>query len=654
MSVNVIDRLNEKKLAKKSETEAILEVIKRFSKDNSFCFDLDWTEKTLNGLLQKFSRDTINISVVAEVSSGKSTFLNALVFGNQVLESKIGETTAKVFHIKYGKDYSVDGKTMNTIDDLKEAISKQNTTNLKSINAEEDIKEIESNITLPNENLEKGIELYDTPGFGTVNEKVMTILLKDAISKSDGVILLLDISQGLKKNEKNFVKDMINKIPSNKRFIILNKYDSVIDEDDLALKTKEEIALEIESVIKSVKDNLRDLQEDKNENLEVFYLSAKKALIGKLKNTPKVLEESRFPLFENKFWDRMVSAKAEVFDDAILTLERTKDALINSLNYEKMSIEDSIKETESLLDAGIEVESKMSSIIRFQTIIQNSIAEIRLETQKSSTSNRSTLEVEIKSALKSNIKPQLDNIGFWDKLQFWKLKEKYEEAVKKGLSNSEKDFENIIQNFMEKSFQHLSRKEKASNKTIVSINASIQEINSINNKINLKLIEEIKFGFDIDSNGELKLTDGNSGYHAGDFLKDLGISVGVGGIALVGLEFGLARLLPLIAGPIGWVVSGILALFTLSKASDKNNEILEKIVEQSLPIILKELQSILSSIDSFVLQNISVLSQNLNLIDERIRNIKESLNNKNELESNKKALSQKISVLNKFITDIER
>ena len=67
------------------------------------------TEKAqeLEGLKSKFKNPNLVISVVAEVSSGKSTFLNALIFKDKVLHSAPGATTATIFKIVYGDTYKI-------------------------------------------------------------------------------------------------------------------------------------------------------------------------------------------------------------------------------------------------------------------------------------------------------------------------------------------------------------------------------------------------------------------------------------------------------------------------------------------------------------------------------------------------------------------
>jgi hypothetical protein len=652
MSIENVDKLNMQKDKKVKEVKHLLNVMKKYS---NYKQDFENIETSLSGLLNKFQTENIRISIVAEVSSGKSTFLNALIFKDQVLESKVGETTAKLFHIKYDKNFSMNRKIVKDINELKKEISKQNSENLKNIekNKSIDLSKYSSIITIPDENLKKGIELYDTPGFGTVNEETMQILLKEAISKSDAVVLLLDISQGIKKNEKNFVKDFLDNIPQNKRFIVLNKYDSVVSEDDLILKPKEEIDEEINNVIKEVESNLIELKND-GEKLEIFYLSSQKALIGKKLNDNEKLNSSRFPIFEETFWKRVVDAKKEVFDDNKKNLEKQKNLLINNFENKLKAYNDDEISIESLINISKDIENKLQKIITFHNKIKKINSSISTNTIKEIKENDYKLKKDIKNSLEKNIKPYLDDISFFNKLAFWSIKEKYQEAVKKGLENAENDLNNNLQKFFENNLKFLQKQEQEVNSIIDEIVTIFRKIEKLDKNIKLKEIEKVDFGFEI-KNGKIYITkNSNVPYDASSLLGDLGMSISSGVATFSILEFGIARLLPMVMGPIGWAISAIFAIFTLNKATNKNDEILQKIVESSAPIIEKELSHKTEIIKDFVKMSSATLTNQLVIIDERIESIKNSISNKDDLQKELKNIESKINEVNSFLKEISK
>mgnify|MGYP006971806104 FL=1 len=69
MGISQVDELNKKRETKKKETENYLKIIQKHTSQNSYDFINKITLDT-QGLIDKFSRDSIRISVIAEVSSG--------------------------------------------------------------------------------------------------------------------------------------------------------------------------------------------------------------------------------------------------------------------------------------------------------------------------------------------------------------------------------------------------------------------------------------------------------------------------------------------------------------------------------------------------------------------------------------------------------
>ena len=428
MGINQVEVLNQKRFEKKQEVEIFLNNLNSIAKNRAFNLDIKEITFELIGLIDKFSRDSINISILSEVSSGKSTFLNALIFNNPILESKIGETTAKIFNIKYDEKYSIDGVEKKSIEDLKKHIVAENSKNLKAISQDKGIDNIQSIITLPNENLKKGIEIYDTPGFATLTEDKIINLLKEVVSKSDATILLLDISQGIKESEHLFIKTILRNIKTNKRFIVLNKYDTIIGDDDLALKSEDEIKDEIDALIYNMESTLQGLQTDTSQNIKSFHLSAKKALVGKVTNDNIKLEESRFPIFEEFFWKRVVDAKSEVFEDNIDTFDRVKDSFKELLKKEKKNVEQKKTELELKLAVSLESESRILTLERDMHRLKKLNVRTK-ESQRTLVSQERRLREDILYILKVNLASELTTISFFQKLQFWTLKKRYQKSI---------------------------------------------------------------------------------------------------------------------------------------------------------------------------------------------------------------------------------
>jgi len=460
MGIRQIENLAEKRDHKRLEVKQFLGYLNRVSSSTYLDWDIGEMRLELEGLIDKLSRDTINISIVSEVSSGKSTFLNALIFGEPILESRLGETTAKIFEIKYGKEFSINGKIQPSLLQLKEEIHKENQDALQKIKQHQIPKDKLSVITLPNVHLQKGIELYDTPGFATINEKSMLNIIKKAIVQSDATILLLDISQGIKESERLFIKTILHKINPNKRFIVLNKYDSIFGEDDLLLKPKDEIEDEIQEVIGSVTSTLRRLQKDKEDPIVTYHLSAKKALVAKMTKNQDKLTESRFEYFEDSFWKNIVIAKDQLFDDHV-------DLFIDLVGETEEALK---SEKKRLLKKRAKIKNELYEL----NIQERNITKVTDSLTALATLNNITLS-DIESMLKSsqeeyvkdmvmllnmNLESKIYYISWWQKLFFWQLKDHYHFSIKMVINQAQSYLVDQIKTFVKEGLKMQDEQQK--------------------------------------------------------------------------------------------------------------------------------------------------------------------------------------------------
>lgn len=457
-----IDKLNKLKLKYSGITTKVYDEIK---KPPGFLDDYIKTKDLnifLKGLIDKLNSNTINISVVAEVSSGKSTFLNALVFGKKILDAKMGETTAKVFKISYGEnqDSSLLKKQIISINSkAKNNISNKNFS-IEDINIEDYIVELKSD----NKNLKKGIVLYDTPGFGTLNEKVMSKLIKEAVNRSDAVILLLDISKGLKKDESKFVKEALSYIKENKRFIVLNKFDASIDEDE----DEDEIQDQINNVIEKTKEDLLALSLDKDKTIldkQTYYLSALKALAGKSKNDQDKLEYSRFGIFENSFWERIVEAKKETFFDSVNILKNEILLIIQATNEIIIDSSKIIDQTNSLVKNIDSVSGEVKAIVKKYSAKINIIDGDLRENSTIVFDKYQEIEIIINKKIESETTLAINSIPLEDVTE-----NDFKNAVCKATEEINKEFKTQYKLFYETVVENIVNKEKQANDIIDHIN----------------------------------------------------------------------------------------------------------------------------------------------------------------------------------------
>ena len=595
MGINQIEALNQKQFEKQQEVEIFLNNINNIIKNRVFNFDIVNIRLTLEGLIEKFKRDSISISILSEVSSGKSTFLNALIFGEPILESAIGETTAKIFNIKYDKKFSINGQEKENLLALKEEIYLENSKNLNNINKNRDIDQLQSVITLPNENLKKGIELYDTPGFATVNEEAIITLLKETISKSDATILLLDISQGIKKSEHHFIKDMLPRIKNNKRFIVLNKYDTLIDEENFILKSKEQIDTEIKNLIQNIESKLELIKGDSSQKIETFHLSAKKALIAKIQKDNNKLKESRFKIFEDKFWDRVVSAKDELFEDNIKTFENLKKEFKESLKEEKEILLKKKKSLQLQIRASRDNEDKIKRIESNLSKIEalNSI-ELKNKAQEKLTFLEKKLVEDILNILNLNLEAELSTIPFVNRIFFWTLKHKY----KQNIISVTEDASSFIIKHITFFIVESTKEERKKDNPILEINRDLNILFSLDKyekRVNLELI--------------------------------------------------LDRVIKRTKGYVKWNFFTLIGLLRYNLSAKKESQLKPSFIE-----LTGEISNIKRDLNNIIINSKIEIDEYIIFVNEKLKEIKNTINNQDNLEIKVDNISDFIEEIDVFVT----
>ena len=210
------------------------------------------------------SKEPLKVAITGEFSSGKSTFLNALL-SKDILPTGITPVTSKVNFIKYGKKRELeivysDGRVeLRSPNELR-----RYTDQRESI---EDIKYL--NIYLPQDIL-KEITFVDTPGLNSQSiedTRTTTNVLKDV----DGIIWLTLIDNAGKLSEEKALAKFL-KYSNIKSLCVLNQKDRF---------TKSQI----DTTIKYIKENF-----DKYFD-EVIAISAKEALDARKNDKNQILAQ---------------------------------------------------------------------------------------------------------------------------------------------------------------------------------------------------------------------------------------------------------------------------------------------------------------------------------------------------------------------------
>lgn len=198
-------------------------------------------------LEEKYNNKELNIVLVGEFASGKTSLINS--FFNINLPIDIKPTTATIWKIK-----RCDSEKFVIHFKNKEEKEVNSIEEVESFNPQ-DIALVEVYV----KDIDENINFIDTPGLSSLDE-FHREALENYIENADVVLVIADIAQGLVKTTKQFLEE--NTSNSQKLYIALTKADTKIKED--IKKQKEYIATNFkgfEKVIAVSRDDLSELKE---------------------------------------------------------------------------------------------------------------------------------------------------------------------------------------------------------------------------------------------------------------------------------------------------------------------------------------------------------------------------------------------------------
>ena len=184
-------------------------VLNRYNWDDSIKRSL---KKQLDAIVAKQNDKVLNISVIGEFSTGKSSFINALV-GHELLAVNVLQgTTVAITIIEYGASYSLS---------LVDKNGNSTTTEYKNINYlssalqhyttdpsyADSISHVR--VTLPSDILKNGFRIIDTPGTSSLEQWHEEITRRAINDISDMSIILVDASRPMPETLVGFVESTL-------------------------------------------------------------------------------------------------------------------------------------------------------------------------------------------------------------------------------------------------------------------------------------------------------------------------------------------------------------------------------------------------------------------------------------------------------------
>jgi len=248
---------------------------------------------------ERLVQNRFNLVVFGEFKRGKSTFINSLL-GRTILPTAVIPLTSIVTIVRYGEDdhamlYLHDGQQRAiTFAELPAYITEAgNPRNRKHV------ARVEVFVTSPL--LKDGVQIVDTPGVGSVHEH-NTEVTSEYLPNADAAIFLIAADPPISRSEREFLHEVRQYVT--KIFFVQNKIDHLAaDELQQSLAFNRQVIAE----------------ETGDPDVQIFPISARLALDGKLHDDATHLVASRLVAFEQAL-------------DAFLKHERGWVALQSGIN----------------------------------------------------------------------------------------------------------------------------------------------------------------------------------------------------------------------------------------------------------------------------------------------------------------------------------
>ena len=341
------------------DKQDIVEAIKKsmeIAQNNDL--NLSSSNEKLSELLARLQEERFQLAVLGQFKRGKSTLVNALL-GLNILPTAVVPLTAIPTFIYYNDNLSV---TVCFLDKKKEKVQFEGSIeNLNDFldkyvtetgNPENKLGVSHVEIYYPSKLLQKGFVLIDTPGIGSTfqHNTEMTI---NFLPQCDAALFVTSTDPPITEVEVNFLKSVKSHVP--KIFFILNKID-YLDEDEL--KTSKQFL----SDILTSEVGINDIS-------EIFGVSSKKALNGKVKNKPELYKESNLKELEDAIQSFMEKDKLKALIEAIA--QKSSNILENILMQLKILIKSYTTPLEELEKKIKILEKKIEEAYRQKVVVSD-------------------------------------------------------------------------------------------------------------------------------------------------------------------------------------------------------------------------------------------------------------------------------------------
>lgn len=328
-------------------------------------------------IIDKINNDVLTLGVIGQMKCGKSTFLNAFVFGDTVLPSATTPMTAALSVITYGEDkklvaefYTPDewaeqklqasrslsevagnameeskikaaqelvAKSANLPGNVNEFLGKTKEDtfeNLKDyVGADGRFVSITKSVTIyyPHEYL-KGVEIVDTPGFNDpiVSREERT---KEFLKKADVILLMLYASRAFDSTDRAILFKNVRQCGIGKILIGVNKYDIAYGNGETESQIIANVKEQIDKACMETGDDTMSALVTENEPI---LLSAEMSLLSQLPMTVIQNNDSFLTSWKNACDNFEISSQIEMATKS--RINYLIEAVKNIIERDKMEV----------------------------------------------------------------------------------------------------------------------------------------------------------------------------------------------------------------------------------------------------------------------------------------------------------------------------
>lgn len=226
----------------------------------NLCIDNHPFDEAIDELEEKILSNQYKIAVVGDFSSGKSTFINALI-GEELLYNSNIEATGVITTIQYGEKMIAQVCKKKNSDIADAVIDEFELTDEKSRKKLNDYLDIRNslnidqiNIFYPIEGIGRDIVFFDTPGIEKLSKKQVE-MTKKIINEVNAIIFLITKKGFTEPSLKviSGVHEDIGKIPANDIMVIMTHIGEIYDE-----RKKDNPDLQVSKIVDEAKHILEE------------------------------------------------------------------------------------------------------------------------------------------------------------------------------------------------------------------------------------------------------------------------------------------------------------------------------------------------------------------------------------------------------------